>query len=210
MKTRSFEMPELTDVANLMIDRLGETTLKPDSPVVCLNRGRKELLDTWDGNHIPIPVGYFRTEYGAALHFQRRLIVHGTRDMEVGGYQSWLAILGSDDGRVAVDHPDKCQPYTDKELQAFGEPLEGLSRDGRGDLTTVRTSIARASGRTQGVGGLRPQIDVGNQATDAAAEAAAHVFEPPAERETALAEAEAAVDRGGESGAPAPRRMRHR
>jgi hypothetical protein len=209
MKEAAYEMPDLTQVENLMVERMGETTLKPDSPVICLNRGRKPLQVTWDGNHIPVPVGYFRTEYAAALHMQRHLIVPGTRNLEVGAFVSWVSILGSDDGRVAVDPVEMHQPFTDDELQHFGESIEGLARDGRDPLVPMRTSVGRAMSRTQGFGGgLRPQISAAEQASAVAAEAAAAVFDPPASSDTRAAEAEAAVERG--SAAESTARLKRR
>lgn len=189
----AFQMPETTDVANLMVARINETTIKPDTPVICINRGRKPLLDTWDGEHVPLPVGYFRTEYGAALHFQRRLIVPGTRNVEIGGFISWISILGTDDGRRAVDNEESCQPFTDEELQNFGESSEGIDRSGSAPMEKVRVSQARASARGQGAG-LKPVIGIDQQATDAAREAAAHVFDPAEQSEARAAEQEAAAE----------------
>lgn len=190
----AFDMPE--QLTQLNVRRLNETTLRPDTPVVCLNRGRVPLETTFDGNHIPIPVGHFVTEWGAAQHMKDRLIVPGTRNLQVGGFVSWIAVLGSEDQRIAVDKPEDCLPFTDEELQAFGESIEGLSREGRDQLQPVRVQQARAMSRTQGVGGglPRPSIDAGQQVTEAAAEAAEHVFDPPDESATREAEAVAASD----------------
>lgn len=217
-RTPTFEMPDLTQVENLLIERLGETTLKHDSPVICINRGRKPLLVTFDGNHITVPPGHFRTEYGAAQHMQKQQIVPGTRNLEEGGFVSWVSILGSDDGRVAIDTPAMCQPFSDEELQHFGEPIEGLSPEGRQNLVPMRVRDARAMSRSQGLGGgsMAPQVSVDQQASEAAKEAGEHVFEPPAESLTRQAEAEAATarargDEGDSGGAPpSPRPMRSR
>jgi hypothetical protein len=205
MKTLAFEMPEMTEVANLMVERLNETTLKPDSPVICMNRGRKPLPVTFNGEHLIVPAGPFRTEYGAALHMQKHLIVPGTRNVEVGGFQSWIAILGSDDGRLSHDPHETHAPFTDEELTAFGEPIEAIARDGHEQMAVVKVSTARAMSRSQGVGGIRPVIDANQQATPAAREAAEHVFEPPAERETDIAQNEFAAEA---EPAPRPRAMR--
>jgi hypothetical protein len=206
MKTLAFDMPDLTSVENLMVERLNETTLKADSPVICINRGRKPRQVTYDGEHLTVPVGYFRTEYGAAQHMQKHLIVPGTRNAESGGFVSWVAILGSDDGRVAVDPAESCAPFDDDELNSFGESLEGLAREGRDPLVPVKTAAARAMSRSQG-GSLRPQISATEQVSEAAREAAEVVFEPPVESETRQAEAAAAVERSAAS-VPAPRPMR--
>jgi hypothetical protein len=181
----AFQLPDHTEVANLLIGRMGETTLKPDSPVYCINRGRKVIKSTYDANHIEIPPGPFEMEYHAALHIQRREIVPGTRNLEVGGFISWIGIYGSTDGRVAVDPPELCVPFTDEELTTFGEAVEAIDRKAMSgadaDVQLFRTSHARAMSRSQGVGGLRPQIDSNVQGSESAREAAAHVFDPPTE-----------------------------
>ena len=206
MTAAAFTMPDTSQVANLMVERLNETSLKPDSPVICINRGRKVLKDMWDGNPVEIPPGHFRTEYGAAQHFQRRLIVMGTRNLEVGGYVSWISILGSDDGRVPVDKPEDCEPFTDEELQAFGEKIEAIDRSAFSnpadrDVRLLRTSRVAAASPSYG---HRPVIDASTQGSDGAAAAAAEVFTPPPTSATREAEAEAASE------APQPRPMRKR
>lgn len=203
MKARAFELPDGVEVASLLIERMNETSLKPDSPVIVLNRGRKVMEMTFDGNHIPIPVGYFETEYGAALHFKERAVVPGTRNLEVGGFVSWFAIIGSSDGRVAVDPPEMCQPFTDEELQAFGESIEAIDRKAMSgpdrNVVRVGTQAARAMSRSQGAA-MRVAIDTTGQVSDAAAEAAAHVFEPPTEP---LASREAEFEAGRRTEEPA-------
>lgn len=180
----AFEMPALDRITGKAV-RMGETVLQPDALVIAINRGRKPLQFTFDANHIDLPAGgfdergeptgFFRIEYGAALHAQRHLIVPGTRNLEVGGFVSWIAILGSDDGRIKVDPPDHCRPFTDEELSGYGEAIEGLSREGREGLQPIALSTARAMSRSQGV---KPQveIDASRQASDAAAEAAANLY----------------------------------
>lgn len=205
---RVFELPADVEPANLLIGRLGETTLKPDSPVYCINRGRKVIKTTFDANHLEIPPGLFETEYHTALHIQRREIVPGTRNLEVGGFVSWIGIYGSTDFRVAVDPPELCEPFTDEQLQEFGEKVEAIDRSALtgadADVTLIRTQTARAMSRSQGVGGHRPQIDAGTQVSDAAAEAAEHVMDPTTEPlATRQAEHEAAAQ-GGSRRAPEP------
>lgn len=204
----AFALPAMDEVANLMTQRIGETALKPDSPVVCINRGRTVLHDMFDGNPVALQPGYFRTEYGAALHFQRRQIVKGTRNLELGGFVSWIGILGSDDGRVKVDSVEHCEPFTDDELTRFGEKIEGIDRTSFADpadrdVTVLRTSQARAAVGGQG-SRLRPDIDARAQATEGARDAAGEVFAPPDASDTRDAEAEAGADTG------APVRTRRR
>lgn len=204
MKENAFEMPDQSSVENILVERQGETTLRHNSPVLCINRGRKPLQVTFDGNHLTVPVGHFRTEYAAAQHMQRHLIVPGTRNLEIGGHKSWVSILGSDDGRVAVDNPEECQPFTDDELQQFGEKIEGLAPDGRDPLVPLRTSVGRAMSRSQGEGGLRPSISAREQASPAAAEAAEHVFDAPEGSATRDAEQLAASERVASDPDPQP------
>lgn len=215
-KQTAFPLPDMSDVANLMVERLNETTLKPDSPVICRNRGRRPIEGTFNGEHIVIPPGLFRTEYAAAKHFQQRSVVPGTRNLEVGGHVSWIGILGSDDGRVKVDSEDQTEPFTDEELQHFGEKVEAIDRSAltgaAAHVVSVRTSVARSMVRGQAVGGFAPQIDTGNQASDIASEAAAHVFDKVQGSDAVVAQAEAASERSADTGdvAPQPRQMRRR
>jgi hypothetical protein len=194
-KTPVFTMPD-GEVADLLVERLDEVGLAHDTPVICINRGRNTLDDTFNARHVTIPPGYFRTEYGAALHFQKRLIVPGTRNLEQGGYVSFIGILGSENGKNKVDDESRCTPFTDEELTKFGEKIEGIDRDALGgnakDVQVIPTSIARAQSRNQSAS-MRPQISADEQATPEAAAAAAHVFEPPTESATREAEAEAAA-----------------
>ncbi len=214
MKASAFELPDDTIPQNLLVERMNETTLKPDSPVVALNRGRNELVSTFNGEHITIPAGLFVTEYRAAKHFQDRLVVPGTRNLEVGGHVSWIAILGSEDRRLLVDPVEMHVPFTDDELQTFGESVEAIDRrsvlgPGR-DVMTIRTQTARARSRAQGFESQRPQIDTGQQASEAAAEAAEHVFDPPVGSATRASEQDAATDPEAAGVEPAPRAMRTR
>lgn len=215
----AFELPDLREVQDLTTSSItAASTLKPTDIVVCLNRGRRPLLVTFDANHREIPIGYFKTEYGAALHFQKKLVVPGTRNIEVGGHVSWIAILGSEDGRIQVDPPEMCVQFTDEELQSYGERIEAIDRSAMSNpadraVTTIRTSGAGAASRARGTG-FKPVIDAGAQASDAAREAAAHVFEPTDEPNAAkLDQAAASVERSADESTadgevPQPRPMR--
>mgnify|MGYP001581463998 FL=1 len=222
MKTApAFEFPEDVEVEDLTIARLNDASIEPTTPVICLNRGRKPIEMKFDGRDRILPVGYFVTEHGAARHFQERAVVPGTRNVEVGGHVSWFAILGTTDKRIAVDPPEMCVPFTDEELSAFGESLEAIDRKAMTGadrfVTPVRTQAARAMSRSQGAGGMRPVLDARTQVSDAAAEASAHIFDPPTEElATHVSEAEAAQEPVAVSAsdaaadAPAPRAMRSR
>lgn len=167
----------------------------PDERVICINRGNKPLSETFDGHHRTMPAsGYFEIEYAAARHFQRKLIVPGTKNLETGGWVSFIGILG-------VDSDENCQPFTPEQLAAFGEKVEAIDRGAflsQEDRQTqvVRTSQAMASSPSYGMGGgaiVGRGIDVSAQATDAAREAAAHVLDRPDESLTRSAEVEAAA-----------------
>jgi hypothetical protein len=53
-----------------------------------------DYKDTYDGRHYVIAPGYFRTTYGAALHFQKRAVVPGSRNPETNYQASFIAIIG--------------------------------------------------------------------------------------------------------------------
>lgn len=198
---RSFALPD-APIATLLIDQTtANSKVLPSETVLCINRGRTTLTDTFDAVHLEIPPGLFHVRYDAAQHIQRRLIVPGTRNLEVGGYQSFIGILGSADGRIKLDADEFCRPFTDEELRGFGERLEAVDRTALSNpadraVVPISTAAARAASLTQGVGGAthRPQIDTGTQASDLAREAADHVFDPPETSDTAEAEAEAGVE----------------
>lgn len=193
--TQGFALPDGVRPVQLRTAILEQSTLLPNSPVLCINRGRTVLKDTYDGIHVEIQPGYFETEYGAAQHFQRRLIVPGTRNLERGGYQSFIGILGSSDGRVRVDAEELCQPFTEDELLEMGQKIEAFERSEDDKLTVKRVSGSMA-GRTAMLGAHTgtargTQISADRQATPAAEERAAEVFAPPTSSDTREAEAEA-------------------
>ncbi len=214
----AFDVPDRNTIVDLTMGAVEQAgTLKETDLVICINRGRKALTDMYDGHRREIPPGRFLMEYGPAQHFQKKCIVPGTRNIEVGGWVSYIGILGSSDGRIKVDHEEMCQPFTDEELQSFGERVEGIDRSALSDPNAREVQVIR----TPGLGGLRrtggsmrPQVDVSKQASEIASEAAAHVFEPSSEPNAAkLDEMSAASDRGGEAARvldelPQPRPMR--
>jgi hypothetical protein len=203
----SYRMPELDTneaVADLVVQSDKAYELTPETVVLCLNRGNRVLHETFNAEHYQIPPGKFRMQYGAAVHCQRRQVVPGTRDIEGHGFRSFIAIYG-------VDAEADCVPFTDAELQAFGEKVEAIDRSAMAnpadrDVTTIPTARARAALGSFGMAGKgKVGIDASAQATPEAEEAAAHVLEPPAESATREAEAEAAAVQGTE---PKPRRPR--
>jgi hypothetical protein len=207
--SKGFAVPEV-DAKNLLHSQQIANTIPLNAPVLCINRGRKTLLDTFNANHIEIPPGHFITEYEAAQHFRERLIVPGTKNLEVGGFVSWIGILGTTDGRIAVDAEALCQPFTDEELQAFGEKVEAIDRNAFSDprarnVAVVRTSAAHAASAQHGI---RPQIDASAQVSEQAREAAEHVFEPPTENLARQDAQEAAAEGHGHAAAVRATRRR--
>lgn len=174
----------------------------PDQRVLCINRGEKPLLGCmFDGRAIDLPgrsdanpSALFYIEYQAGKHFQRRLIVPGTKNLEGQTYVSWIGILG-------VDPPEHCEPFTHEELVRFGEKAEAIDRETFTDpadrnVQILKTSSARAASATLGMGGGRGRvgIDTSAQATAEAEAAASDVLSPPVESATREAEAEAVAD----------------
>lgn len=217
---RSYVTPELPDghkAVDLVAEDAKANELTPETIVTVVNRGRKPLSDMFDGRHYHVPAGYARMPYGAAVHFQKRAVVPGTRNLEQGGYVSWFGILG-------VDDPSMCEPFTDEYLESVGEKAEAIDRSAFSDpadrdVTVVKTNTARASQPGQGlIGGAggsmrRAQHDTGGQATPAAEEAAAHIMDTPASNAAAEDTAAALADGyvpGADAGAPAPRPRRQR
>lgn len=155
----------------------------PEERVICINRGNKVLKETFNGEHSEIPPGYFEIEYQAALHFKRKLIVPGSKNIETGGWVSFIGILG-------VDPQTECEPFTEEECALFGERFEAIDRSQMlnardRDVQVVRTNAAIASSPGYGQRG----IDVNAQANDAAAAAAEGVLDRPDESLTAADEA---------------------
>ena len=210
----SYTSPTLPDghqVVDLVPEDAKANELTPDTIVTCLNRGRKPLTDMFDGRNYVVPAGFVRMPYGAAKHFQRRAIVPGTKNLEIGGWLSWLAIMN-------IDAPELCVPFTDAELAKFGEAVEAIDRSAMSDpadrdVTLMQTSQARSAMPGQGlVGGgpRRPQLDASQQATPEASAAAAHIMDAP-ETSAAAADTRAALRDGwappaddGQSASAAP------
>lgn len=201
-------LPAGITVSNLVPEDSKAAELTPHTSVLVINRGRKPLHDKYDGRDYVIGPGHHWMPYGAALHFQRRAVVPGSKNLELGGWQSWLGILG-------VDSPDLCEPFSDDALRAVGERVEAIDRRAFSNpddqaVTTVATGIARASAPGQGMlggarqgGARRPDLDASTQATPEAAARAAEIMTPPATTATAEDEADAGV-------APRPRAMSRR
>lgn len=186
-----------------------KSAIDPSEMVICINRGRRVLEDTFNAEHVKIHPGLFQTQYGAALHFQRRLIVPGTRSAEhKNTYTSFIGILGTADQRIAVDTSDKCRPFTEAELHLMSEQVEAIDRGAISDpagrsVTLISTSAARAASGSLGGQPLSTGVDGSVQVSDLAREAATHALEPPTESETRNAEAMLAAV-GGDGAPEAP------
>lgn len=132
MAGRKYVVPEGVDhaaVMDLTPETKAGTELLPTTLVTCINRGPKTIRDMFDAQVYEIPpYAQFRVMYEVAAHIQRRNIVPGTRnpdptDSTRPQFVPWIAIIG-------LDPEDTWQPFTDQELEAFGESLEGLDRSG--------------------------------------------------------------------------------
>jgi hypothetical protein len=169
-----------------------------EDTVLCINRGRRNVEETFDGRHYSIPPGKFKCRYDAAKHFQRRAIVPGTRNLAAGGYQSFIGIIRTADERqLPLDPPELTEPYTDEELRAFGEKVEAIDREASGAVDVERVPIGSAMARTlrsTSARGRAAGIDASQQATDEASANAEHVLDTPEESATREAEAEAEAD----------------
>lgn len=189
------QLPEGVQPVDLTVSASAGPVREPaeNERVVCINRGRKPLVDTFDARHYEIPAGFFEIEYGAAKHLQRRLIVPGTRNITSNEQVSWIGILG-------VNPPELCEPFTDEQLAIYGENVEAIARDvdhgfGR-EVRVVPTNAVRASSPTIGMGG-RSRTDVRIEGNDGSAASAADVLAQPTESATRDAQAEARSARRG-------------
>lgn len=158
---QGYSMPELPTGAmpiNLVPEEDQKKTLTPETVVLCINRGRRPLRETFDGRHYQIPAGpqTFFAPYGAAKHFQNRLIVPGTRVEGEGGYQSYIGILG-------IDAPEACEMFSAEEFAEQQARPEGLDRGAldpdRRDVRLIPTSAARASAPGQAAGRRRTTVE---------------------------------------------------
>jgi hypothetical protein len=155
---------DAADIQHLAPQGQLEVPLTPDTVVLCIHRGRRTTIDgervhhpdaaryanmdreryfvgdykdTYDGRHYVIAPGYFRTTYGAALHFQKRAVVPGSRNPETNYQASFIAIIGiadvSPSGGLEVVRPidDKAQwaPFTDEECGVYEVAGDALDRE---------------------------------------------------------------------------------
>lgn len=141
------------NIPNLVPESRSSELVTPETEVICLNRSRQSFPNQkFDGEDYTLPPGYFFVQMKVARHFRSRLVVPGTRNREDFTEQSFLAILGTrsrsimHDEALGFDPAEKCVPFSDEELTAFGERLEALDRSGE-DVRYVNTkAVAGASG----------------------------------------------------------------
>lgn len=132
-----------TIAANLGVQELvpqgsGQIALTPDREVLCVHRGDEPYEDMFDGRPYKIAPGFFRTQYGAAVHFKERAVVPGTRNPETRYQASFIAIIGVVELRPdstftvlkAVDDPAEWTPFTAEERGEYKDAVEALDRDG--------------------------------------------------------------------------------
>lgn len=177
-KQQTLDHGRVGDIQDLKPESSGEVRLTPDTKVLCINRGRDVVKDTFDSRHYTIAPGYFTCDYGAALHFKNRAVVPGSRNPETNFQASFIAIIGvvvpSDGGwKVAlpVDQAEQWDPFTDDECREYGHALEALDRDGMIDpidadvaiVDTPGTGRAKAPSRVKssgaGGGSRKPRIE---------------------------------------------------
>ncbi len=164
-------------------------TLTPETPVICMNRSRRDLKDTFDSQHYRIPPGptKFWVPYGAALHFKARLIQPGTR-RGPSSYDSLIAILG-------IDDPEDCEMLDAAvEADVMSRP-EGLDRSildpSRQSAKVLEVGAVRGGIVGQAAGRRANEVFVGANAVDPA-----DVFTPPEGGSIARAEEAQALGEG--------------
>lgn len=131
---RFYERPSLGPnivVRNLSPQHQRGIKLEPETIVTVIHRGDTPIEDKYDAVDYVIEPGYVDMPYGAALHFQARAVVPGSRIVAATGRSpdgivkpkqaSFLGILN-------VDPPEKCRPFTEAECAAFDLNPEAVYR----------------------------------------------------------------------------------
>ena len=169
---RTYNMPQVdAPVASLVPENADGAELTPATPVLVIHRGGHVIHDKFDGIDYVIKPGYTTMPFGAALHFQARATVPGTRD-ENNVDQSYLGIVDYDD-------PWMCTPMSDEALEAVSRSPEALNRAAMMDPADREVKIIRTpqTGPRRG-GGKKPQI-AATGISELAKEAAEHVSDKP-------------------------------
>lgn len=123
------------EIQELKPQSSGTLVVTPETIVLCINRGREPLEDTFNSRHYLIQPGYFSVQLGAAQHFKDRAVVPGSRNPETRWQASFIAIIGvvvpSREGFKVVhpiDDPAQWDPFTDDECREYGHAVEALDR----------------------------------------------------------------------------------
>lgn len=152
---------QLGQVTDLQPESSGEIKLTPDTTVLCINRGRRQLRDTFDSRHYVIPVGYFTIPYGAALHFKNRQVVPGSRNPETNYQASFISIIGVASPHAKglhiakpIDDEVEWPAFSDEECDQFGEAKEAIDREGLGEGAVEIRSV-RGGGNAGVIPGSR-------------------------------------------------------
>lgn len=210
------QLNDVADVQHLVRQGVHDIALTVDTPVLCIHRGRRltkdgepvhhaqaarypnkerepyfegDYKDTYDGDHYVIAPGYFTAPHGAALHFQRRAVVPGSRNPETQTQTSFIAIIGVVEAKPgggmkvlrAVDPEEDWSPFTDEECAEYEVAFEAINRAAMVapideqtqlvDINDVRSGKfvpGKTSRVTGGTGGTRPSRRAPQQeATDA-------------------------------------------
>lgn len=172
-------------VQQLVREGVHEIHITPETPVLCIHRGRRhteagapvhheaaarhrdnsreayfvgDYKDTYDGLHYIIAPGYFMAPYGAALHFQRRAVVPGSRNPDTGFQTSFISIIGVVEGNPgggfkvlkAVDDQADWPPFTDEECGQYEVAFEAIDRDAMAAPIEREVTLQNVSERLAG------------------------------------------------------------
>lgn len=126
---KTYQQPSVGDqvIRDLLPVEEKTPVLKPETPVIIINRGREVIADSrsmFDGQQYHVAPGLSRARYDLALHLRERCIVPGSRNPISGKTESLIGILN-------VDPPAKCEPFTAEQCDAFGQIAEGLEAGDR-------------------------------------------------------------------------------
>ncbi len=197
------ELPPGVVVPDLVPSGRSGVELTPATRVQCVNRNCVPITDMWNAVRYEIPPGIFRVEYGAALHFQKRAVVPGTRAIATGAEESYIGIRN-------VDPPDWCKQFSLEQLALYATIPEAIDRKAFASQQARNVEIidmGTARGRAPGMGMVAAAgLDGREQASDSAAEAAEEVLHQPA----AFDAGEQPASAGAEEGAPAAPKLRGR
>lgn len=145
---------QVGEVQELKPQSSGAILLTPETIVLCVNRGREVVADTFDSRHYEILPGYFTIQLGAARHFKARAVVPGTRNPETRFEASFISIIGvasPTPNGLKILHPiddsEDWPPFTDEECREYGHAVEALDRAGMVDPIDGQVEIVPTRGQ---------------------------------------------------------------